>query len=377
MVDYYPAELKKYSNNVWRVEFYVLDPSINKLKIFKRRVRPISNTRDRERFGKRLAAEINIKLARGWNPITEQEAGRSFAILEDVFNDYLLNLKKQLSDGSIRGDTVRSYSSYVNNLRSWIIQNFGDSVYCFKFNRKLLAGFLDHIYFERNNSPRTYNNYLAFINVFSGYLIQRDYINVNPAKAFTKKRNQQKKRKPIPEEIRREIEAYLKENKIGMLTIVELMYYQLVRPTEITKLRVEDINISKGFIRLRPEVTKNRREGQITILKGFVPTITKHIAGAEAKDFLFSKAGFLPGRDPITPKMLSAQWQKIRLALSLDPCYQMYSLKDTGIENMLKAGIPSIKVRDHARHSELATTEKYTQRNNAEDLNNHAKDFSF
>ena len=66
----------------------------------------------------------------------------------------------------------------------------------------------------------------------------------------------------------------------------------------------------------------------------------------------------------------------MRKALNIKKEYQLYSLKDTGISNLLNSGVPPLKVRDHARHSALAMTEKYTQRNNAEDLNKYAKDFS-
>lgn len=52
----------------------------------------------------------------------------------------------------------------------------------------------------------------------------------------------------------------------------------------------------------------------------------------------------------------------MRKELGFGSEYQFYSLKDTGITDLLNSGVPSLSVRDQARHSELATTEKYIEK---------------
>ena len=76
-------------------------------------------------------------------------------------------------------------------------------------------------------------------------------------------------------------------------------------------------------------------------------------------DYLFSES-YLPGAVQLAPKKISDEWVKIRTALKLPKKYQWYSLKDTGITNMLKAGVPTIAVRDQARHHSIIQTEAYT-----------------
>ena len=47
------------------------------------------------------------------------------------------------------------------------------------------------------------------------------------------------------------------------------------------------------------------------------------------------------------------------MALDLPSNIQWYSLKDTGITDLLKAGIPLIDVKNQARHYSIKMTESY------------------
>ena len=242
----------------------------------------------------------------------------------------------------------------------------------------LLVIFLTIIYYERNNSPRTHNNYLSFIHTLCEFLVRKEFLKANPAKFFQKKKEKKKRREGVPADVRNQICDYLKKNKnLGMLTVVQIIYFQLIRRTELTKVKVSDINLKKKFIHIRPEVAKNGKERWICILDGFMPVLVDHLKKANNGDFLFSNNEFMPGRERLSPKKVSDQWDRMRKHLGFKKTYQLYSLKDSGITDMLLAGIPSVKVRDHAGHSTVSMTEKYTPRNNAEDLNLFIKEFGF
>lgn len=376
IVDYSPAELKKGNKGVWRIEYYCFNPVTKKLKRFQMRVKPMANKTHRERFAKQKVAKLNNLLERGWNPILNKEASQSFAIFQDVILQYERNLDKQLKDGSLRPDSVRSNKSFAKNLKEWAAETYGADAFCLIYDKRFLVDFLDLIYYGRNNSPRTYNNYLSFLNTLSKYLLKRDYIKANPAEAFERKKVGAKKRKIVDANARTEIIEYLKKNNKGYLFVTQLMFYELIRRTEMTKLKVKDFNLKEKYITINASVSKNKKEQHVSILNGFIPYLVDHIKNADNEDFIISE-NFLPGKTPIAPKKLSDKWSKVRKALSLPEEYQLYSLKDTGISMLLLNGVPPIKVRDHARHSELSMTEKYTQRNNAEDLNKFTKEFDF
>lgn len=365
VVDFVPAELKKGKKGNWRIEYYIADPTSNSptLKRKQNRVKPMANTRERERFAKRICYEINRKLERGWNPIIEQEAPRSLTLLKDVIDRYLNNVEKQVKDNSLREDTLRAYKSYLKNLQTFLESKGEKNILCLKFNRNLISEFLDYIYFERNNSPRTYNNYLGFVNLFSRYMIQKGHIKANPAEAFEKKRKGEKKRSIIQDNHLKQIFHILQEKDFFFSVACGCMYYELIRRTEMSKLLVSDVNLKERYILVRKEVSKNHKTCTVTILEEYLPLLIEHLKGAAMSDFLFSSNNFQPGPLRIQPKAFSDRWQKWKKQLKWRKEYHLYSLKDTGITNLLRAGVPAIHVRDHARHHDIAMTQKYTPMN--------------
>ena len=68
---------------------------------------------------------------------------------------------------------------------------------------------------------------------------------------------------------------------------------------------------------------------------------------------------------------------KYRKIFGFDDKYQFYSLKDTGITDLLNSSIPAIKVRDQARHYDLKITESYTARNKFADETLRNSSFEF
>ena len=76
--------------------------------------------------------------------------------------------------------------------------------------------------------------------------------------------------------------------------------------------------------------------------------------------FLFSN-DFRPGKERRTEKAFRDYWSRyIRTNLNLTDRYKFYSLKDTGITNMLRANTDILTVRDQARHSSILITDIYT-----------------
>ena len=54
---------------------------------------------------------------------------------------------------------------------------------------------------------------------------------------------------------------------------------------------------------------------------------------------------------------------KIRKDCGLPAEMQLYSLKDTGITEMLEAGVNIVAVKDAAGHADISTTNKYVGKN--------------
>ena len=278
-----------------------------------------------------------------------------------------------MSDGIKRPDTLRAYTSFVSNVQRYIDEKQLAIKYLVEIDFRFVSGFLDYIYYEKNNSPATYNNYLAYFKAFLEWAKAKDYIKQNATDNIKNKPKIQKKREPLTQEVKACIKE-LKNTDFHFFVACMLTYFCLIRRTELTKLKVTDIRLIESRIILDGSITKNRKTDSVTIPDVFLPILAQHLQYAKNSDYLFSTDNFKPGRKQLTPKKISDTWAKYRNLYGFDSKFQFYSLKDTGIMDLLNSGVPSIKVRDQARHYDIKQTESYTTRNLiADDIIRRAK----
>ena len=231
----------------------------------------------------------------------------------------------------------------------------------FDFNKAFVVNYLDWILYERKNSTRTFNNHLMFIGTIVNFCINHGWLKENFTTGILKKREGEKIRQILTIDEKIKLNNYATDNK-EFFTICMITYFCFVRRTELTKLKVSDINLKENFITLDADISKNRKTENVTIPNEFLILLQQHLAGAKTTDWLFS-ANYKTGSVQLDPKKVSDQWDKFRKFANVDTKYQFYSLKDTGITDLLLSGIPAIKVRDQARHHDLRITESYTPRN--------------
>ncbi|WP_298827409.1 site-specific integrase [uncultured Capnocytophaga sp.] len=357
-VDYKPAELR--ANKVWYIEYYAKNPLTEKLERFKKRVPSMKSQREREKYAKKMVQAINQKLETGWSPFYENPSNQ-YKSLEDSFSLFLKQLEKEVKDGIKRPDTLRSWKSFFSNISAYIKEKHLDIKFVLNIDFLFVNNFLDYIYYDKRNSPRTYNNYLAYMKGFFEWAKLKGYAKQNPAEGIKSKPKVQKKREPLTAEVKKCIKE-LRDKDFHFFTCCMLTYFCLIRRTELTKLKVSDVRLSESRIILDGSITKNRKTDSVTIPDVFLPILAQHLVTANNSDYLFGK-DFKPGKIQLNPKKISDTWIKYRKKYKFDSKFQFYSLKDTGIMDLLNSGIPSIKVRDQARHYDIKQTEAYTTRN--------------
>lgn len=92
-----------------------------------------------------------------------------------------------------------------------------------------------------------------------------------------------------------------------------------------------------------------------------------HLKDCNGEHYIFS-GGFKPGKKPMAPHQIGNFWAQMRDELKLPASYQFYSLKDTGITEMLEAGVPAKYVKELADHHSLEMTERYTHKSEAKKI---------
>lgn len=371
-IDYKPAELR--DNKSWYIEYYAKNPQTEKLDRFRNRVPKMKSVQERRKYAKKMVLTINQKLESGWSPFYENP-NNQYKSLTDGLELYLKKLEKEVQDGIKRPDTLRAYKSFVSNLQRYIEEKHLDIKFLLNIDFFFVNNFLDYIYYEKNNSPSTYNNYLTYMKSFLEWAIGKGYIKQNPAEGIKTKPKVQKKREPLTDEVKQYIKE-LQNVDFPFFVCCMMTYFCLIRRTELTKLKVSDVRLSESRIILDGSITKNRKTDSVTIPDVFLPILAQHLVTANNSDYLFGE-DFKPSKKQLNPKKISDTWTKYRNKYKFDSKFQFYSLKDTGIMDLLNSGIPSIKVRDQARHYDIKQTEAYTTRNLTADETIKSASFSF
>ncbi len=359
LVDYIPAELK--INKDWMIVYYVLDPFTNKLVRKRKRVPAHNRTSERKKLATRIISTINKKLQKGWNPIIEDEAPKSLTKIVDTIVNYKRILERDFETGEIRFDTKKTYTSVINRFKIFIEESDNDNVYVLNFTSLLISDYLDFLYLKKRSSTTTYNNHLKVLRLFSNFLLQKGYIKNNPTLIFKNKKPGPKKRTIIEKEDINKIFNYLDTSYPAFSLLNKMIYYCYIRPTELTKIKVKDINILSQTIYLSAEVSK-KTAGHVTIPKLLINEIVEHIKNASNNDYVFSKKKFTTGKEPSSKSLLYKNWVRnvVDKRLTDQP---MYSLKDSGITFALDAGISTVSVMNQARHTDLKTTTAYVRKN--------------
>lgn len=362
-IDFVPAQVKETSGDNWRIVFYARKPGTNEMQRFRRRVRKIQGQRERMRFAKRICSEINSKLHEGWSPFMEGQSKDEYRMFSDVIAMFLEQCERKVIDGNLRPDSLRAYNSYAKNILSYLKKRGRSEMFAVEFTKKFVIDFTDHIYFEKKRTARTSNNYLSFCSILSRFMRDRDFIPGDPTSGIRKRKNSKKKREVIPAQIRKEIFQYQSLHNKNYLSLCLTVYFCFIRRTEISKLLVEHVDLINDTIFIPGEISKNSKDGVVTIPKKLKELLLFHLEGATDQDYLFSGKEFKPGPIKLEPKKISDTWAQMRTELKFKQEYQFYSLKDTGITELFKLNVPTIKIRDQARHHDIKITEAYTPRN--------------
>lgn len=349
------------------ISFYAFDPAQGKLRRkrikLNRELRLIEGRREQREYVRGVMNRLREELRNGWNPwIMQQGDGLVYVRWEDACSRYKEYLAKQLSEHNMREESVTSYLSYLRVMMRWIDEERRNVRYAYQFDKRLVDSFLDYVYLDRDNSIQTRNNYLAWIKSFTQYLLRKSYIKEDPTAQIPrmKLRRKQKNRDVIPPEILIRIREFLEKRNRHFLLACQLLHYLFVRPHELALLRIEDFSLKDRTLRIHWDVAKNWQEAVVTLPVHVIHLMLDlEIFKHPGSDYLFSD-GFRPGREWKSEKQFRDYWARVRKELGFSDRYKFYSLKDTGITNMLRANTDVLSVRDQARHSSILITDMYT-----------------
>ena len=352
------------------ISFYAFDPESGKLKRklvrLNRELKGIKGKLAQREYAAGVASRLRDELKAGWNPWMQQSDSLVYARWEDVCDRYKEYLTKQLNEHNMREDTVIGYLSRLKILREWVSRERKNVRYAYQFDKRLVDAFLDYAFLDRDNTIRTRNNYLNWLKSFSTWLLQKSYVEEDPTKGISQMKNRsgKKNRDVIPDSVLTGIHSYLMEHNKHYLLACYLLHYLFVRPHEISCVKIEDFSLKNKTLLIHGDVAKNWQDAVVTLPMQVIDLMLElKVFNHPGSYYLFSD-DFKPGKDFRSEKCFRDYWLKMRKVLKFSDRYKFYSLKDTGITNMLRANTDVLSVRDQARHSSSLITDMYTPKDN-------------
>lgn len=352
---YVPAVLKHNKDN-WQIEYYAYSPVTQLMERKRIRLNQLrahcGTIAEFKQQANQMICTINARLAGGWSPFGESENGRYYTKLDDVMSAYLTEKGREL-----KADSMRSYKSFCKIFGEWCTKTV-PNCQCILFNRTLAVRYMDYVYLERKVSARAYNNQLKMARALFSWAVQKCYCKENPFELLKTKREEEKKRILIPQETREQIRDYFEKNNPNYLILMELVFTSLLRPREISRVQIKQVNLKEHYIYMPPDKTKNGYHRYAYLSDELCERI-RHIIEGKNEDWYLITQGYKAGKEQMDSKRYRKTWEKMRKDLKLPQEMQLYSLRDTGINNMLKAGIDPLTVMQAADHHDLSMTTRY------------------
>lgn len=298
-------------------------------------------------------------------PTQEHQSANDGIRLVDLIDRFIV-----AKENAVRKDTMRSYNNAAKLFKSYL-NEYLPGVKAQDFSRADAQAYLAYREEEARKhkskrgdqtemSTRTLNNHIKSHRLFFAWGIEEELITNNPFAQLKLQRNEEKRRDLVTDNALVKVKEYLTaNNQKGFLLVCMLIYSGFIRPKEIRELRLRDIHIKDHCIIVPPEVSKNHCSRVVGITAEIEQLMQDLHLDVLPMDYYICGKDLVPNQIAASNALYSKAWIDMRKKLHLPETMQLYSLKDTGITNMLENGVPAIDVMKQAGHHDLSMTSRY------------------
>ena len=356
-VDFRPAEVSNKKETY--VFYYVVNPYTGKLVRKRIRCNHVGNKTARLKYARLIAQAINERLFMGWNPFHEELPNTAVSI-KDAIARFVAEKEKTLRERS-----VETYRSFAYMFSDWLDMRGLANAYAVTIDKNVVMQYLEWLDRTKHLSNRSYNNYILSLSTLFDWLKQKGYCAEIPTTGIPRRKVDRKTRVTIPKCDRELIRAYFNENCPRYYWVMQLCYRLFIRPNEICGLRFCNLDLKNKVLKIPSVLAKNHCD-RVLGLPDDILCYFQSLTDYPDSWFIFADPHtYVPGPKAIAPTRIAETWKSMRDKLKLPASYQFYSLKDTGITEMLEAGVPAKYVKELADHHSLEMTERYTHRSDA------------
>jgi len=294
------------------------------------------NTTNKERFlGKQektidQTEIVSIKPATTSNKEQQVEIDKIEVINEisisEAFKFGLEIKKRELNSNSYNG-----YVSHINRFEKWLTEKELNDKGISTITKPLAIEYLNSVLHV--SSSRNRNNYRASISSLFTTLEDNELIKDNFVKKIKNLKTTPERNKTYTPKMQKDIYEYMQKNDPILLLFVKFISYNLLRPIEVCRLKIEDIDVNdkKLYVKAKNKAVK------IKIIPDHLLKEIPDLCEMDRKMLLFTPTkigGEWEANETNRRDHFSKRFKEVKVFFNLGADYGLYSFRHTFITKL-------------------------------------------
>lgn len=228
------------------------------------------------------------------------------------------------------------YNPKLSNSRNNALKNFKDRFLNKVDQNKSISDLskndcLKYLKPYKEKASKTFNHELSSLSLYLKQLIELDHITTNYADGFKKEKVKPRRNKAFTKEQLNQIWDILENHPVLKFYCMHV-YYGLMRPVTINRLKVKDVNLKDGIFE-----TDTKTGKFIKIITSKLKDVYKTLDFSKKNKLIFGKGEFITNwkvSDNTKRAYYTKQFRKlVKEPLELNDDYGIYSLRHNGHVN--------------------------------------------
>jgi len=290
--------------------------------------------KDRNKAAKIIIDALKEMLEGGFNPYDAPkdvvELDSSVTAVKTIVQAIEFGLR--MAKSQYADSTYNDFSSRLKQFKAWLLKYDKGHTLIKEFTATPIVDYLNEV-LERT-SPRNRNNTRLTISSLYKLLKQNHIVKVNIVEDIASLASKSTKNKTYTTEQQEELLELMDRKDPILGLFIAVLSMNVLRPVEVCRLRVEDINLKDKTLTVRTKTDTNKTKLIPELLIQLLPDLRVH----NQKDLLFTPTG--PGQWEATEinrrNHFGKRFKKIKKELDLGKEYGMYSWRHTYITKMYR-----------------------------------------
>ncbi|WP_428329059.1 tyrosine-type recombinase/integrase [Mucilaginibacter sp.] len=351
------------------LHFLFLNPETGKEKRIRKLagLKPGSSLAALKKEAKQMVPDLVDLLSKGWNPIANtcnDLPVTPISPIIDCIDYWLKHREEQKANNAIAKKTLENNYHLMNYFKDWLKSKN------YSFRKANTFTYLDINSFMQTTAKArvwnkvSYNTYRTDIGTFFKYLVALKVLNENPV-LLSESKNTKKdsSRFVIFEESELiEVVTTLEKDKsfLELYIACKILFYLNIRPVEITRIQVYNIDFEKRLLTLEPSKTKNGNEAKWQLTDELFILLRDYLKDTPANYFAFANHN-TPKPVQANEDFLGQRWRAFRKKYKISSHLKFYALKHSSDWYDLENGVSLQKISERNRHSNPNVTVAYIE----------------